>query len=194
MQKVSRSISFRLRKHIVLLCVGTLLLLAAAAPGFSPLMRRAVLMGPWEITVQSEAADAPIRFPFEVADIDKVTALDNVLPLPDSAINIRLTKYLPDLQRTVSGVDDPSGGMIALVNPKGPRLDQEIWLDAADARKRGITSSAGGIKLLRQPVFITIPATEKVIGNLSLLWNYVFGASVYYPPVYAQITTAETFF
>jgi hypothetical protein len=63
-------------------------------------------------------------------------------------VKIRLTKYLPDLQWSVSGVEDSSGSVIALINAWGPGLDQDMWLDAADARKRGITSSAGGMKLV----------------------------------------------
>lgn len=149
MQKVIRSSPFRLRKYIVLLAVGTMLLSVVGAPGYSPQMRRAMLMGPWEIVVQSEADRAPIRFPVEVADVDKTTDLDKVLPLPGSVVKIRLTRYLPDLQWIVSGVEDPSGGIIALINAKGPGLDQDMWLDAADAKKRAITSRVGGIKLLQ---------------------------------------------
>ncbi len=149
MKKVIRSSPFRLRKYIVLPAVGTMLLLAVGAPGYSPQMRRAMLMGPWEIVVQSHADRAPIRFPVEVADVDKTADLDKVLPVPGSVVKIRLSRYLPDLQWIVSGVDDPSGGIIALINAKGPGLDQEMWLDAADAKKRAITSSAGGIKLLQ---------------------------------------------
>ena len=148
MQEVIRSSPFRLRKYIVLLAVGTMLLSSAGAPGYSPQMRRAMLMGPWEIVVQSEADRAPIRFPVEVADVDKTTDLDKVLPLPGSVVKIHVTKYLPDLQWIVSGVEDSSGSVIALINAWGPGLDQDMWLDAADAMKRGITSRAGGMKLV----------------------------------------------
>ena len=97
--------------------------------------------------MQSPGA-APMRFPVEVADVNKVTDLDKVLPLPGSAVKIRLTKYLPDLKWSVSGVEDSSGSVIALINAWGPGLDQDMWLDAADAKKRGITSRAGAIKLV----------------------------------------------
>ncbi len=149
MQSVIRLKPHRLRICVVILVVGTLLLSVGDTLGYSPQMRRGMLMGPWEIVVQNEADRAPIRFPIEVPDVDKTTDLDKVLPLPGSVIKIRLTRYLPDLQWIVSSVEDPSGGMIALINPKGPDLDQEIWLDAADVKKRAITSSAGGVKLLQ---------------------------------------------
>ncbi|RKY07244.1 MAG: hypothetical protein DRP66_07180 [Planctomycetota bacterium] len=45
-------------------------------------------------------------------------------------------------------MEDSSGSVIALIKAWGSGLDQDMWLDAADARKRGITSSAGGIKLV----------------------------------------------
>ncbi len=147
MQEVIRSSPFRLRKYIVLLAVGAMLLSAAGAPGYSPQMRRAMLMGPWEIVVQL-AGGAPMHFPVEVPDVDKVADLDKVLPLPGSVVKIRLTKYLPDLKRSVSGVKDSSGNVIALIHAWGSGLDQDMWLDAADAEKRGIASRVGAINLV----------------------------------------------
>ena len=147
MQSVIRLKPYRLRTYVVFLVVGTLLLSVGDAPGYSRQMLRGMLLGPWEVTVQIAGA-APMRFAVEVPDVDKAADLDKVLPLPDSAVNIRLTKYLPDLKRSVSGVEDSSGNAIALIHAWGPGLDQDMWLDASDAKKRGITSSAGGMKLV----------------------------------------------
>ena len=149
MQSVIRLKPYRLRICVVFLVVATLFLSVDNALGYSRQMLRAMLMGPWEIVVRTGPDGVPMHFPVEVPDVDKVSDLDKVLPLPGSAVNIRLTMYLPDLQRSVSGVEDPSGGIIALINAKGPGLDQDMWLDAADVKKRAITSRAGGIKLLQ---------------------------------------------
>ncbi|RKY06785.1 MAG: hypothetical protein DRP66_08090, partial [Planctomycetota bacterium] len=80
MQSVIRLKPYRLRIYVVFLVVGTLFLSVGDAPGYSRQMLREMLMGPWEITVQI-AGGAPVRFPVEVPDVDKVADLDKVLPL-----------------------------------------------------------------------------------------------------------------
>jgi len=163
----------RLRRGVVLFAVAVMLLSVGPAMGYSPEMRRAMVKGPWEITVQRAGAEA-VRFPVEVADVDKVADLDRLLPIPGSAVRIRLIKYLPDLKSSESGVEDPAGGVIALVNAMGPGVDQDMWLDASDARRRGITSRAGAIKLLQLydpkelPLVVRQLAEGKSVGVLSV--------------------------
>jgi hypothetical protein len=117
--------------------------------GYPPEMRRAMLGGPWEIVVQMGMDGSMMRFPVKVADENKATMLDQVLPMMGSPIKIRLMQYLPELKWETSIVEDPKGGAAVQIKAKGVNLNQDIWLSSADPAKQSISSKVGSIKIVK---------------------------------------------
>jgi hypothetical protein len=132
--------------------------------GYSPEMRQAMLSGPWEIVVQMGMDSSMMRYPLKVADENKATMLDKVLPMMGSPIKIRLMQYLPDLQWDTSIVDNPKGGAVVQIKAKGVNLNQDIWLSSADTAKQSISSQVGGIKIVK---FHSATGIEKIMRELA---------------------------
>ncbi len=134
---------------IFILVIAGLPFFSRPAYGYSPEMRRAMLGGPWEIVVQMGMDGSMMRFPVKVADENKATMLDQVLPMMGSPIKIRLMQYLPELKWETSIVEDPKGGAAVQIKAKGVNLNQDIWLSSADTAKQSISSQVGGIKIVK---------------------------------------------
>lgn len=135
--------------NIFILVIAGLSVFSSRAYGYSPAMRQAMLSGPWEIVVQMGMDGSMMRFPVKIANENKATTLDNILPMMGSPINIRLMQYLPDLKWETSIVEDPKGGAVVQIKVKGENLNQDIWLSSADPAKQSISSQIGGIKIVK---------------------------------------------
>lgn len=135
--------------NIFILVIAGLSVFSSRAYGYSPAMRQAMLSGPWEIVVQMGMDGSMMRFPVKIANENKATTLDNILPMMGSPINIRLMQYLPDLKWETSIVEDPKGGAAVQIKVKGENLNQDIWLSSADPAKQSISSQIGGIKIVK---------------------------------------------
>ena len=135
--------------NIIFLVIAGFSVFSSRAYGYSPAMRQARLNGPWEIVVQMGMDGSMMRFPVKVANENKATTLDNVLPMMGSPIKIRLMQYLPDLKWETSIVEDPKGGAVVQIKAKGKNFNQDIWLNSADPAKQSISSQVGGIKIVK---------------------------------------------
>ena len=149
MKSVIKSKAYLSIISIFILVIAGLPFFPSRAYGYSPAMRRAVLSGPWEIVVQMGMDGSMMRFPIKIANENKATALDNVLPLMGSPIKIRLMQYLPDLKWETSIVEDPKGDAVVQIKAKGENLNQNIWLSSANPAKQSISSQVGGIKIVK---------------------------------------------
>jgi hypothetical protein len=145
-----------IKSRVYISMVIILILMFTGFPMFSSLtygypqeMRQAMLGGPWEIVVQMGMNGSMIRFPVRVANENKTTMLNKVLPLMGSPIKIRLMQYLPDLKWDTSIVEDSKGGAVVQIKAKGVNLNQDIWLSSADTAKQSISSQVGGIKIIK---------------------------------------------
>ncbi len=134
---------------ICILAIAGLSVFSSRTYGYPEEMRQAMLGGPWEIVVQMGMDGSMMSFPVKVANENKVTILDKVLPMMGSPIKIRLLQYLPDLKWDTSIVDDPKEGAVVQIKAKGVNLNQDIWLSSADTAKQSISSQVGGIKILK---------------------------------------------
>ncbi|UCG56716.1 MAG: hypothetical protein JSU70_17850 [Phycisphaerales bacterium] len=139
---------FSRRARTTVPIIAVVSILVGQVSGYSPAMRRAMLAGPWEIVVQNGMEGPSMRFPLKVADDNKVTGLDAVLPLTGSPIKIKLVKYLPDLKWEMSAASDPNGGIVAKLKAQGKNLSQDIWLSSSDRARRAISSRIGGVRIL----------------------------------------------
>ncbi len=149
MKSVIKSREYLSVISIFILVIAGLPFFSSRAYGYSPAMRRTMLGGPWEIVVQMGMDGSMMRFPVKVANENKATILDNVLPLMGSPIKIRLTQYLPDLKWETSIVEYPKGGAVVQIKARGENLNQDIWLSSADTAKQSISSQVGGIKIVK---------------------------------------------
>ncbi|NQT02397.1 MAG: hypothetical protein HQ580_10255 [Planctomycetes bacterium] len=135
--------------NIGILVIAGLSVFSSQTYSYSPEMRQAMLSGPWEIVVQRGMDGSMMRFPVKVANENKATTLDNVLPMMGSPIKIRLMQYLPNLKWETSIAEDPQGGAVVQIKAKGENLNQDIWLSSADPAKQSISSQVGGIKIVK---------------------------------------------
>ena len=149
MKSIIKSRAYLSVINIVFLVIAGLSVFSSQAYGYSPAMRQARLSGPWEIVVQMGMDGSMMRFPVKVANENKATTLDNVLPMMGSPIKIRLLQYLPDLKWETSIVEEPKGGAVVQIKAKGENLNQDIWLSSADPAKQSISSQVGGIKIVK---------------------------------------------
>jgi hypothetical protein len=145
----SKSKAYLSAFNVIILVIAGLSVYSYRAYGYSPAMRQARLSGPWEIVVQMGMDGSMMRYPVKVANENKITTLNNVLPLMGSPIKIRLMQYLPDLKWETSIVEDPKGGAVVQIKAKGENLNQDIWLSSADPAKQSISSQVGGIKIVK---------------------------------------------
>ncbi len=149
MKSIIKSRAYLSVINIVILVIAGLSVFSSRTHGYSPEMRQEMLSGPWEIVVQRGMDGSMMRFPVKVANENKATTLDNVLPMMGSPIKIRLMQYLPDLKWETSIVEDSKGGAVVQIKAKGENLNQDIWLNSADPAKQSISSQVGGIKIVK---------------------------------------------
>lgn len=149
MKSIIKSRAYLSVINIVILVIAGLSVFSGRAYGYSPAMRQAMLSGPWEIVVQMGMDGSMMRFPVKVANENKATTLDNILPIMGSPIKIRLMQYLPDLKWETSIIEYPKGGAVVQIKAKGENLNQDIWLSSADPAKQSISSQVGGIKIVK---------------------------------------------
>lgn len=107
----------------------------------------AFLSGPWEVMVRVGLDGDTLHFPIQVADEDKAEVLDQLLPVRQTPVTVRFRHYVPDLGWDVRCFDEPDGGHVAQVSLQGPDMNQAVWLDSADPKKRVVSSRIGGIEI-----------------------------------------------
>lgn len=108
---------------------------------------RSFLGGPWELVVMMGMEGRRLHFPITVSNECKPDTLGKVLPVMGTPIKIGLERYVPDLKRETTAVEDPEGGMVAKLAVKGDGLDQTVWLSSTDPGKRSTSASVGGVEL-----------------------------------------------
>ena len=164
MKNIIKSRAYLSVINIVILVIAGLSVFSSKAHGYSPAMRQAMLSGPWEIVVQMGMDGPMMRFPVKVANENKATTLDNVLPIMGSPIKIRLMQYLPDLKWETFIVEGPKRGAVVQIKAKGENLNQDIWLSSADPAKQSISSQVGGIKIVK---LYSSEGIEKIMRELT---------------------------
>ena len=149
MKSVMKSREYLSVISIYILVIAGFSVFSSRTYGYPPEVRRTMLGGPWEIVVQMGMDGSMMRFPIKVADENKTTMLDKVLPMMGSPIKIRLMQYLPELKWETSIVEDSKSGAVVQIKAKGANLNQDIWLSSADTARQSISSQVGGIKIVK---------------------------------------------
>lgn len=149
MKDVTKSSVFLQVIGTFVLVIGALSVLCGRARGYSTEMRRAMVAGPWEIAVQIGNEGSVMSFPVKIADENKPEKLDVVLPVMGTPVEIKLERYIPDLQWETSIIKKDGGGVIAELAIKGPGLDQKFALDSGNPQRQSMTSPAGGVAIKR---------------------------------------------
>ena len=142
------------------------------------------LGGPWEVLVKMGLEGDAMRMPVSVADENKPQTLDAVVPVMGTPIKIRLERYLPDLKRDTTAVDDPNGGPVAKLSLRGESLEQDVWLCARDREKQSVSAYIGSVAIRELPgppdVSILRELTEPDVVGLLLVWPDPNGAPLMY--------------
>ena len=107
----------------------------------------AFLSGPWEVMVRVGLDGDTLHFPIQIKDQNKAEQLDQVLPVRKTPVTISFQHYVPDLGWDVRCFDEPNGGHVAQLSLQGPDLNQAVWLDSTDPKKRVVSSQIGGIEI-----------------------------------------------
>ncbi len=84
-----------------------------------------------------------------------------------------------------------SASTLSILSNGGCPVEEKRLVIACQSVYQGISHPAYALELKLSRLIFGIRITK--CGSCALLWNYVFGASVYYSLVYAQIATAKTF-
>ena len=129
----------------LLLWVAASVLAPSLAHGAGP--HDAFLKGPWEVMVRVGLDGDTLHFPIQVKNESKAQLLSQLLPVRKTPVTIRFRHYVPDLGWDMRCFDDPNGGHVAQLTLQGPNLNQTLWLDAMDPKKRVVSSQIGGIEI-----------------------------------------------
>lgn len=154
----------------------------ATAQSASP--HHGFLGGPWEVLVQIGHEGVTMRMPLSIADENKPQELDAVIPVMGTPIKVKLERYLPNLARETTAVDDPNGGPVARLSLRGENLQQDLWLCARDRERQSISAHIGGVAMRELPaqagprIFQELTGPD-VVGVL-LIWPSETGEPLVY--------------
>ena len=108
------------------------------------------LGGPWEVVVKLGHEGQGVHVPVTVTDEEKPQPLDLPVSLSGSPVQVRLMRYLPDLQQKIVAVSDSNGADVVHLTLAGDNLQQsDLWLSARDPARRSISSPIGGIEAMQ---------------------------------------------
>jgi len=161
--------------------VAVLASVAAAQPASG---HHGFLGGPWEVLVKMGHEGAAMRMPLSIADENKPQELDAVVPVMGTPIKVKLERYLPNLERETTAVEDPNGGPVARLSLRGEDLQQDPWLCARDRERQSISAHIGSVAMRELPapagprVFQELTAPD-VVGVL-LVWLSEAGSPLVY--------------
>ncbi len=109
------------------------------------------LGGPWEVLVKMGLEGAALRLPLAIANENKPQELNAIIPVAGTPLQVKLERYLPDLKRETTAVEDPNGGPAAKLSLRGENLQQDLWLCAGDREKQSISAHIGGVAIRELP-------------------------------------------
>lgn len=142
------------------------------------------LGGPWEVLVKLGLEGAGVRIPVSVADENKPQSLGAVTPVMGTPIKVKLERYLPDMKRETTAVDDPNGGPVAKLSLRGENLQQDVWLAARDREKQSVTAAIGTVAIRELPVppdgSVLQELTEPEVVGVLLVWLSETGSPLMY--------------
>jgi hypothetical protein len=125
---------------------------------------------------------AGVRLPVSVADESKVQELRAEAPVMGTPIQVKLERYLPDLQWETTALDDPNGGPAAKLSLRGESLQQEIWLCARDLERQSISAHIGSVAVRELPAETRVSTlqqlTEPNVVGVLLVWLSETGSPV----------------
>ena len=163
-------------KFVIVLTLAAVL--SGTVYGYPQDMRSETLKGPWELSVQIQHGTEGASYPITVENESKPGKLESSLPIIGKPIIVKFQEYLPDLQWETNIVDKDNGGIVTEMHIIGNGLDQKLFLDSQDDKKRSMSASGiGGLgtrKLYNKDLIKKIAdgiADPKVLGIVSVWPN-----------------------
>ena len=169
-----RFVNSGMRRTTRAVALLSLLVAALAAGAFaqpaSP--HHGFLGGPWEVLVKMGLEGTALRLPLSIADENKPQDLTGVIPVAGTPLQVKLERYLPDLKRETTAVEDPNGGPAARLSLRGESLQQDLWLCTRDRERQSISAHIGGVAIRELPSDGSIlqELTEREAVGVLLIW------------------------
>ena len=123
-----------------------------------------ILSGQWELVIKMGFEGEGLRFPLNISDRNKPEKLNITLPVPGTAVKVRLEEYVPDLRWETDAVKYSGDGIAAKLIIKGKDLEQEVWLGSANPAKQSMSSAVGGIAIRK---LNNAETAENLVGELT---------------------------
>lgn len=138
-------------KRLTMAGVILIAVLASGVAAQSASPHHGFLGGPWEVLVKMGHEGVTMRMPLSIADENRPQELDAVIPVMGTPIKVKLERYLPNLAREMTAVEDPNGGPIARLSLRGENLEQDLWLCARDRERQSISAHIGSVVMRELP-------------------------------------------